>query len=57
MDFTYKTLEKLDKTGRPDRKISPLVSSEDMSNRLIVSDGKAIFTKGSHDVISGNDYR
>lgn len=46
MDFTYKTLERLGKVGQFDRKISPLVSSEDLSNRVMVSGGKAVFSKG-----------
>ena len=57
MDFTYKTLEKLGKSGHFDRKISPLVSSEDMTNKLVVSGNKAIFSKGSNDEVSGNECR
>ena len=57
MEFTHKILEKLDKSGRHQRKqLSPLVTSEDTNNRVIISDGKAIFTR-SLDQLSGQDYR
>ena len=57
MEFTHKILEKLDKSGRHGRKqLSPLVTSEDTNNRVIISDGKAIFTR-SLDQLSGQDYR
>ena len=57
MDFTFKNLERLGKAGHFDRKISPLVSSEDVSNKLTVSGGKALFSKGSVDEVSGKECR
>ena len=57
MDFTHKILEKLDKTGRHGRKqLSPLVTSEDTNNRVIIADGKAIFTRSLNQQ-TGQGYR
>ena len=57
MDFTYKTLERLGKAGHFDRKISPLVSSEDVSNKVTIAGGKALFSKGSTEEVSGKECR